>query len=106
MATREEWTASVTVSADHPCLAGHFPGRPIVPAVLLLDRVTDAVLARFPRWRLASVGSAKFLRPVLPETSLTLHLSLDTDSGRARFRCALAEGDAAVGELGFVPLAG
>jgi hypothetical protein len=27
------------VPHDHPCLAGHFPGRPIVPGVLALDQV-------------------------------------------------------------------
>ncbi len=29
----------VTIPADHPSLPGHFPGRPIVPAVVILDEV-------------------------------------------------------------------
>lgn len=102
MSTLVEWSVPAIVAADHPCLAGHFPGRPIVPAVVLLDLAVSAVQARFPSMRLATAGAAKFLRPVLPAVPLTLWLALDPASGRARFRCALAEGDAAVGELGFV----
>jgi 3-hydroxyacyl-[acyl-carrier-protein] dehydratase len=39
------------VPADHPALAGHFPGEPIVPGVVLLDYVLRAAgkgKARFP----------------------------------------------------------
>ena len=30
---------SLVVPTDHPCLAGHFPGNPIVPGVVILDFV-------------------------------------------------------------------
>ncbi len=90
------------VPADHACLAGHFPGRPIVPAVVLLELAVEAIHERFPSLQVSAVGSAKFLRPVFPASPLTLQLSVDTSRGQARFRCQLAEGDAAVGELGFV----
>ena len=40
------------VAPDHPSLPGHFPGRPLVPGVVLLDRVLEAIeaaTARCPR---------------------------------------------------------
>ena len=50
-----------TVPADHPAFAGHFPGRPIVPGVVLLDRAilfAEAMLgASGLNWQ---VGNAKF----------------------------------------------
>ena len=30
---------TVTIGAEHPALAGHFPGAPILPGVLLLDEM-------------------------------------------------------------------
>jgi 3-hydroxyacyl-[acyl-carrier-protein] dehydratase len=65
---------TVTIPVDHPSLVGHFPGAPIVPGVLLLDEMIRAVesAADFSasRWR---IGSAKFVKPVRPGETLTLH---------------------------------
>lgn len=76
-------------TAEHPALRGHFPGNPIVPAVLLLEAVLQRLestpqLARGPPhtaeasfpWR---IGSAKFHRPVRPGESLTLELQAHDD---------------------------
>lgn len=62
--------ATWTVPLDHPAFAGHFPGRPIVPGVVLLERALVLVagergVAGF------SVANAKFLSPVGPGESLT-----------------------------------
>jgi 3-hydroxymyristoyl/3-hydroxydecanoyl-(acyl carrier protein) dehydratase len=55
-----------SILPDHPCLPGHFPGSPIVPGVLLLDRIAELVLRQHPAFRLAAVAQARFLLPVLP----------------------------------------
>ena len=65
--------ATLTINADHPALVGHFPGRPLVPGVVLLDEAIVAIeCARgvtFGAFRLASV---KFLQPVKPPAMLTV----------------------------------
>ncbi len=70
--------AQVTVPADHPAFAGHFPGRPLLPGVVLLSLVLQA-LAQRPalQQRLGAqprIDSAKFLAPVGPGTTLRLAL--------------------------------
>jgi len=34
---------TITIAPEHPALAGHFPGAPILPGVLLLDEMVCAV---------------------------------------------------------------
>jgi 3-hydroxymyristoyl/3-hydroxydecanoyl-(acyl carrier protein) dehydratase len=85
-------TARWTVPADHPAFAGHFPGRPIVPGVVLLDRVAQLVAADRGQ-RIAAIGSAKFLSPVGP--GATLDFSWSAGAGR-NLRFDIACGDTAV----------
>ena len=60
-----------TIAAEHPALAGHFPGAPVLPGVLLLDEMVRVVESgsNGGRWR---IGRAKFVRPVHPGETLTL----------------------------------
>ena len=66
------------VPPDHPAFAGHFPGRPIVPGVVLLDQAL-LFAAQMPGraagggWQ---VAQAKFFVPVGP--SQVLRFALQT----------------------------
>lgn len=55
------------IAADHPSLPGHFPGRPVVPGVVLLDRVLQAIEATGAAPGPLRLPQVKFLRPLLPE---------------------------------------
>lgn len=61
------------LSAEHPAYAGHFPGHPILPGVVLLDAALRAAATAGvidpPRWQ---VATAKFHLAVRPGQSLTL----------------------------------
>jgi 3-hydroxymyristoyl/3-hydroxydecanoyl-(acyl carrier protein) dehydratase len=92
-------TSTVTIAADHPALAGHFPGVPIVPGVLLLDETLRALEQEHApgriRWR---IGRAKFLKPVHPgETLLVEHETLA--NGSVRFYISSAGAAVAEGTL-------
>ena len=54
------------VPSEHPALAGHFPGNPIVPGVVLLDEVANALKLSRPDIHLSGMPSVKFLSPLLP----------------------------------------
>lgn len=62
---------------DHPALPGHFPGRPIVPGVVLIDRAilfAERLLGCADVcWQIAN---AKFLSPVGPGETLAFRLEV------------------------------
>jgi 3-hydroxyacyl-[acyl-carrier-protein] dehydratase len=79
-------SVSLQIAHDHPAFAGHFPGQPLLPGVLLLALVLEAALAE-PALaaRLGGapqVSSAKFLAPVRPGDRLELRLD-DAAAGAA-----------------------
>lgn len=87
------------VPADHPAFAGHFPGNPIVPGVVLLDRAilfAETMLGKPGlNWQ---VGNAKFFSPVQPEEALTFSLTTKP-SGAIAFTVRATERDVASGSL-------
>ncbi|NUO72167.1 MAG: hydroxymyristoyl-ACP dehydratase [Frateuria sp.] len=68
------YQTTLCFAPDHPSLPGHFPGRPLVAGVLLLERVAEALRA----WRgerLACVREAKFVAPLEPGEAAELRLT-------------------------------
>jgi 3-hydroxyacyl-[acyl-carrier-protein] dehydratase len=94
--------ATAFVSADHPSLAGHFPGRPLVPGVMLLELAVEAARTHLGCGRLTRVVAAKFLRPVLPGEHVA-YAVVTVTAQRCRFSANVGGALAAEGELEFAP---
>ena len=85
---------ALRIGADHPSLPGHFPGRPVVPGVVLLDEVASHLHAPIAR-----IVQVKFVAPLLPEQDARIELDLDEATRRARFRVLRDETLLASGDL-------
>ncbi len=70
-------SAKMRIAADHPSLPGHFPGQPVVPAVVGLQAVTNVMLDTCPGWQLCGIRQAKFMSPLLPEEEFVIALRGD-----------------------------
>jgi 3-hydroxymyristoyl/3-hydroxydecanoyl-(acyl carrier protein) dehydratase len=77
----------VAISSDHPALAGHFPGHPVVPGVVLVGEAMQAVREAVTETiECVGVPSVKFLLPLHPGQCLTIGWDHQED-GTTAFTC-------------------
>lgn len=89
----------VIICTDHPSLAGHFPGHPVVPGVVVLGEVMKAIREMAAK-NIEFVGmpSAKFMSPLNPEEALRIRLDQRGD-GTTEFMCTTGSRFIASGSL-------
>ncbi|MGH8078512.1 MAG: hypothetical protein ACREPE_14480 [Lysobacter sp.] len=76
-----------TIPTDHPCLSGHFPGRPLVPGVVLLERVLEAIQATHGPLGPLRLPQVKFMQPLLPGEEARVELeSAGAPAAASRWR--------------------
>ena len=93
------------VSINEPFFGGHFPHRPVMPGVLMLEAMAQAaallafdMLDQTPDdktvYYFAGIDGARFKRPVEPGDQLIMDVSLlRTKAGIFKFKCITRVGD-------------
>lgn len=75
------YRTSICFDQDFPGFEGHFPGRPIVPALCLLSVVEIVVrqASGLPELRFSEIKNMKFKVPLEPGDIATFNISIDND---------------------------
>ena len=80
------------VTFNEPFFTGHFPGRPVMPGVLILEALAQAAgllafdaMGQVPDenniYYFVGIDSARFKRPVVPGDQLVLEITIDRVRG-------------------------
>jgi 3-hydroxymyristoyl/3-hydroxydecanoyl-(acyl carrier protein) dehydratase len=88
---------SFIIPADHPSLPGHFPGRPIVPGVVVIERVLDAIEAAHGPLGPLRLPQVKFAQPLLRGEAADIVVT--GEAPRWRFRVVRGDTLLASGEV-------
>jgi 3-hydroxymyristoyl/3-hydroxydecanoyl-(acyl carrier protein) dehydratase len=79
------------ISADHAALPGHFPGHPVVPAVVILNRVRKALATWQKALSITRISRAKFVAVLSPDENFKITLS-SADLKKFSFVCRKENG--------------
>jgi len=95
------YTRSFKIPANHPCLKGHFPGFPVLPAVAQISMLTETLSSQHEgKCEITSIPVAKFLHPVRPDSVLNVEL-LQKEANCADFVIHCANRVVAKGRMTF-----
>ncbi len=83
-------TGTYLLRGDEAFLAGHFPGRPILPAVIMVEAIaqvagialqSDAVIPPMPDLRLTAIRAMKILGTAVPSETLEISAEIQGRMG-------------------------
>ncbi|MCL7487571.1 MAG: hypothetical protein M8357_05280 [Desulfobulbaceae bacterium] len=95
-------TGVFTFAPDFPAFEGHFPGKPVLPAVVQLAAVRFLAASYLGKpLLLVTVNRAKFKTMIGPEEPVTITIQLDqsTNDVTISFTIETIKGRAAAGEI-------
>lgn len=99
------YQATCIIENDHPSLDGHFPGNPVSPGVVILNKVIQI----FHDWKgaqdIVEIRAVKFMAPVRPGMPFDVKFS-GQNTRNVKFECWHDETCLAKGSIKFIPEAG
>ena len=94
--------SAFVIDPAHPCLAGHFPGNPVVPGVVIVDRVLAVIEAAHGTLPALQLPQVKFVRPLYPGQVAHIDIQpVPREQGR-RWRVRVSRDDEVLASLDII----
>lgn len=87
-----------TIKSSHPCLKGHFPNNPVVPAVIILDEVINILKTLKPDFIVEKIPTVKFTQPLLSEQQVLVEFK-EKNNSTIGFTCSHNDVKLVAGQL-------
>ena len=84
-----DYQFQTVIPEDHPALKGHFPGNPVVPGVVVLESVAQALASWQPGLVIVELPVVKFHHVLKPAQLFEIRLQQKNEDGY-RFECDCA----------------
>jgi len=62
------------IPSSHPCLPGHFPDNPIVPGVVIIDKVIAGFTSEYGNIKINKIPRVKFIHPLKPDVLVQVRI--------------------------------
>ncbi len=83
-----ELTAEFMFSKDDPIFAGHFPGRPVIPAVYQVG-LCRRIVERFVNSAFTGIAKSRFSRMCVPDMPYEVTISLSRNGNAVEAACSI-----------------
>jgi 3-hydroxyacyl-[acyl-carrier-protein] dehydratase len=92
--TERGWMRTFIFGPSFLGFQGHFPGQPVLPAVVQIMILRESIIQQLQReLDIAQIARAKFLKVILPNTTLVANWTIKELDGKYHCECFLdAEG--------------
>lgn len=81
-----EWQLNLSIPNDLGFFKGHFPGHPVLPGVVQIDWAAKTARHLFTTLgEFKKMSNVKFSSMVLPDTQVTLKLTLNEEKAQVKF---------------------
>ncbi len=105
--TERGWERTYVFGSEFSGFQGHFPGTPILPAIIQIMMVRHAIGEQMGKQlQVAQIGRTKFMKTIPPDVAVTVIWKVTEQDDSVKVKCTLETDDGAASSISMTLTAG